>query len=276
MDDHRAVVFDRGRVTAEDQIGAIELELALAPSGLGLARSRGNEALCWSSKPRSNRGRGEALGGSWPPRAERRSGARQDPRSPSPGGAQGRHDASSSDVISADDYDVSLVVHAWTLVLRNDALEDRYPGGLGSFEAVVPNASFHCDDHLAGVSFMSYADVKRFGLKVLDTSDLVGFVDGSWCDLVPVDQIDGPNARCDWLELEKHADGYTHCWLSGTAPGELVAYSGWTPESSQELQSYLSSELEPVTIWHASPQEAFDAGGARAAMVKETGDIVYY
>lgn len=51
---------------------------------------------------------------------------------------------------------MSIVVEAWTLVVRRDALEARFPRGTEAFEAEVPNASFHRHDHLAGASFLDY------------------------------------------------------------------------------------------------------------------------
>lgn len=174
---------------------------------------------------------------------------------------------------------MSLVVEAWTLVVRRDALEARFPGGTEAFEAEVPNASFHCDDHLAGASFLDYRAVKDFGLRLMAKSDLAGFVAGAWQDLVPVDAIDGPNARCDWIEIEKHPDGYTCCWLAGTEPGKLAARRGWTPEDARSLRSFrpseMQEELEPVIPLYADPRQALARAGIQPWIVKETGEVLY-
>jgi hypothetical protein len=90
-----------------------------------------------------------------------------------------------------------------------------------------------------------------------------------------VNQIDGPNARCDWLELDKHADGYMVGWLSGQAPGESVSREGWTPELSRSLRSYRPSEIQRVSKWSASPEQALASASEEAAIVKATGQIVY-
>lgn len=174
---------------------------------------------------------------------------------------------------------MSLVVEAWTLVVRRDALEARFPGGTAAFEAEVPNASFHCDDHLAGASFLDYWTLKDLGLRLLAKSDLAGFIDGAWQDLVPVDAIDGPNARCDWIEIETHPDGYTFCWLSGTEPGKLAARRGWTPEDARSLRSFrpseIQEELEPVIPLYTDPRDALDRAGLQPWIVKETGEVLY-
>lgn len=173
---------------------------------------------------------------------------------------------------------MSIVVQAWTLVLRTDALQLRYPGGVDAFQAEVRNRCSR-DEHLVGVSFMAYPDLKDFGLKVLDASRLVGFVDGAWQDLAPADQVDGPNARCDWLEFAQHPDGYAFCWLAGKEPGGLATREGWTPDESRTLRSILRSEvvekLEPILLLHSTPQRAAEMAGVEAAIMKETGQVVY-
>lgn len=40
---------------------------------------------------------------------------------------------------------------------------------------------------------------------------------------------------CDWIEHERHPDGYEMSWLAGTEPGTLAAPEWWTPEQSRGI-----------------------------------------
>src|SRR5947209_18921431 len=102
---------------------------------------------------------------------------------------------------------MSLVIEAWTLVVRRDALAARFPGGIEEFERRVPTSTFHADEYLTGASFMLYDDLKNFGLELLNDSELIGWEDETWHDMVPVENVDGPRPN-DWLEFAKHPEGY--------------------------------------------------------------------
>jgi hypothetical protein len=174
---------------------------------------------------------------------------------------------------------MSIVIEAWTLVVRIDAVQSRYPGGVEAFLRSVPNRSFHRDTHLAGVSFFTFEEVQGFGLDIQAKSGLGAFIHGAWQHMVPTDQVDGVPSTCDWLEVEKHPEGFTHCWLKGTEAGEVAARDGWTLEDSRALRHFLPAEaeekLQPVTLLHGSIQAAIEMAGVQGVVEKDTGRLLY-
>jgi hypothetical protein len=144
---------------------------------------------------------------------------------------------------------MAVLIEAINVVIQLEALRERYPGGIASFEENVPNRSYCADDHLARIGFLQPKEMEAFA-EGLDQLGLRAIVDGKCADFAIVDQKHGPIADCDWLEWGRHVDGFNLAWLAGTKPGAIVVPEGWTLEDSLNVDAVL-------------PRDTSGAGGER-------------
>ncbi|WP_439598216.1 hypothetical protein [Falsiroseomonas sp.] len=132
---------------------------------------------------------------------------------------------------------MAVLVEGISVVVRADAIEVRYPGGLDAFEAAIPNQTACSDGEMVRVGFMVPADVEAY-VRSLQAAGLVWQRDGAAQDLVVVDQQSGPLMRCDWLEARRvglGADGrqrVTIARLIGSHAAGLATPPGWRFEGS--------------------------------------------
>ncbi len=95
---------------------------------------------------------------------------------------------------------MAVLVEAISVIMRADAIRDRYPSGWPGFEKNVPNETLCCDNELARVGFMNPNDCESF----VDGLGRVGIVylnDGNSQDIVVADQMQGFTTPCDWAEF---------------------------------------------------------------------------
>jgi hypothetical protein len=121
---------------------------------------------------------------------------------------------------------MSVLIEAITVVLRNDAVDRCFPGGMPVLAKSSPNPTFRTDGTLAAIGFMAPADVEVY-ILALEKAGLQFVERGRCCDIAVIDEIHGPTVRCDWVEIGTDSDGTRFAWLRGTAPGAMVAYASW-------------------------------------------------
>jgi hypothetical protein len=134
---------------------------------------------------------------------------------------------------------MSVLVEALSLIVPRKVLDVSYPGGTEAFlnkMNIPPLLCRHAcsDDALVSVSFHGTEDATVVGNELLDLG-IVAVDDDHFYELAFVDQAKGPTMPCDWIEWQKHEEGYTSCWLAGTDPEPLHTPEGWTPQQSQNL-----------------------------------------
>jgi hypothetical protein len=112
---------------------------------------------------------------------------------------------------------MAVLVEAISVIVRRDAIDEKYRGGWTAFVGTGPNGTLCYDDQIARVSFMAPDAVERFvdhlrreGLEFLDH--------GIAQDLVVVDQQKGPTTACQWLEFgrvpfENSGGSVSVCWF---------------------------------------------------------------
>jgi len=133
---------------------------------------------------------------------------------------------------------MSVLIEAISVVLRRDAIDERYVGGWDAFQEHVPNATLCTDGRLARVGFMGPPDAQAF-IADLQGNGLRFLVDGVATDLAVVDQQQGPLHPSRWLgfgKLQLETGGtVAMSWMSETggmgpneAPGPLATPPGWT------------------------------------------------
>lgn len=132
---------------------------------------------------------------------------------------------------------MSVLVEAFTLVVRRPSLERAYPGGTSAFlrairqlpnpprfacdgDPLLVNVSFECTDHV--VEAMAH----------LEANGLNEEADGEAADFVYLDQHEGPVLPCSWLTWERFTDTVTVAWVAGAEPGALAAPADWVPSDA--------------------------------------------
>ena len=133
---------------------------------------------------------------------------------------------------------MSVLVEAHSIIVRCDAIHERYAGGWESFIAEVPNRTLCFDGEIARVGFMSPADAKAYA-NYLEYRGLSGDEKGRTADIAAVFQLSGLKVPCDWLEfgridLSTHCPSASvaYCKLQGSACRQLTTPPRWKYEGS--------------------------------------------
>jgi hypothetical protein len=95
---------------------------------------------------------------------------------------------------------MAVLIEGISVVVRADALRQKFPGGAEAFAKIVPNQTLCYDDDLFRVGFMSPVDVEWF-VEQLEDAGLEFLRDDEAVDLVVVDQFGGPTTKCTWLDV---------------------------------------------------------------------------
>ena len=144
---------------------------------------------------------------------------------------------------------MSVLVEAFSIIVRNDSLEARFPGGVTAYRDSVPNQTFCTDGSITRVGFLPSTDAEHWLESVLVEHGLgLDLTTGMSSTTVVVDQMKGPTRRCDWISVADHQDGYRYCWLSGTDPGVFVAPSYWTPSNTPDLSLLSQNDQGSPTV----------------------------
>ena len=124
-----------------------------------------------------------------------------------------------------------VLIEAINVIIRQDAIERSYPGGMVGYEFDCPNPTYCADMDIVRVGFMSPYDVQRW-VAELEKHSIILLQERQCIDIAVVDQVRGPTAPCDWLEFGRQPEGYTVAWLKGTVPHEIAVPKGWNVENS--------------------------------------------
>ncbi|MHC4833411.1 MAG: hypothetical protein ACYTFH_05900 [Planctomycetota bacterium] len=95
---------------------------------------------------------------------------------------------------------MSCLINGVAVVIRHEALESRYPGGVDAFLVSHEDIASCTDGEIVAVSPDSRIEAWRL-VASLEADGLVAFRDGWAGDLVLVGPQEGPEALCDWLEF---------------------------------------------------------------------------
>lgn len=149
-----------------------------------------------------------------------------------------------------EDKSVAVLIEGISVVVRREAIERSYPGGMVQYEADCPNQTFCADEHLARIGLMSPYDVQRW-VTELTEKGLVFLQDKRAIEIAVVDQTTGPTTPCDWLEFGNHDDGYVVAWLASTQPILVSVPVGWTLEDSltRHLRVIPNGEIRNQMKW---------------------------
>jgi hypothetical protein len=129
---------------------------------------------------------------------------------------------------------MAVLVEAISVVVRRDAVEARFAGGMPAFLQKIPNRTACNDSHLVRVGFMDTRDADAY-VGSLESAGLTFRRDDVTVDLAVVIQVKGPTVASPWLEFKNiDTDGkkLSICWLAGQLPEGIAVPQGWTYERS--------------------------------------------
>ncbi|GEP61619.1 hypothetical protein [Reyranella soli] len=166
-----------------------------------------------------------------------------------------------------------VLVEAFSVIVRADAIKARHDGGWEDFREGVLNQSLTCDNELARVGFMTREDVDRY-IAVLERKGLRFLKDGQAKDIAIVDQWAGLLTPCDWLEVGQmggEAGSVAACRLIGSVETQLFTPEGWRYEgSASQTLRYVSKGEMDETLEYLGRQDHLDVYRERA-----TGKLLY-
>ena len=118
---------------------------------------------------------------------------------------------------------MAVLAEMYSVVVRVQTLNRRYPGGVDAYEANCPNSSFCSDGEVCRIGFMPWADVQSCleSLKRFDITIKSG-------EVAIVREDKGVLLASDWLEFHC-VDGTPMCRRVDSKVQFMVAPPGWAP-----------------------------------------------
>lgn len=150
---------------------------------------------------------------------------------------------------------MAVVVEAYTVIIRREAVRRAFAGDESAFEARLPNLSGAKDQHLYRVGFFDYFDAEAFITRVLTPSGLAWLQGEEAVDLSLVEQHRGLHHYTPWLEvgqLPVTGGNVTAAWFAGAPPGELALHQQFNYEKYSGLQR---QTIEETTKWPSVPTD---------------------
>ncbi len=134
---------------------------------------------------------------------------------------------------------MAVLVEANSVIVRVQAIRERYAGGWNEFAEAVPNGTLCTDDDVARVGFMNPDDCAAY-IAGLESHGLTFLDDGQSQDIAVAPQTDGITVPCDWLEFGQFdiAPGQriAVAQLKGTASRQIFCPQNWAYEKSLSRQ----------------------------------------
>jgi hypothetical protein len=130
---------------------------------------------------------------------------------------------------------MAVLVEANSVVVRVQAVHERYAGGWAAFDETVPNNTLCSDNEVARVGFMDPNDAEAF-IASLERHGLTFLNAGKSQNIAFAVQGSGITVPCDWLEYGnvdlKPGATVAAVQLKGTKSQQVVCPEGWAYERS--------------------------------------------
>src|SRR5436190_2105454 len=130
---------------------------------------------------------------------------------------------------------MSVVIEAFSVVVRNSTLDAKYAGGLENYRQDCPNDSFCADECLSRAGFMARTDADFF-VAQLAAKGLMPYRKGAAEDVALANASDGLLHPCPWLELGRWGKAVI-AWLADTKRGDVHAPKNWNADRQVQLVS---------------------------------------
>jgi hypothetical protein len=132
---------------------------------------------------------------------------------------------------------MAVLIEAISVVILRASLMRAFEGNWEEFAQAVPNDTMCSDDELVRVGFMTPHDVEHY-VRQLQAKGLSYLEREQAIDVVVVDQMRGPMARCKWAEFGHVALDHDEkrriavCRLQGSNSSSVATPNGWSFGSS--------------------------------------------
>ena len=90
---------------------------------------------------------------------------------------------------------MGLLIEAYVVVVKNDSIQNKYPGEFDSFAEIIITGVFYSDGQMAGFGYMDRGDGKTFVKKLREE----GLMED---DFAYVAQTEGEIYPAEWLRLK--------------------------------------------------------------------------
>jgi hypothetical protein len=156
---------------------------------------------------------------------------------------------------------MAVLIEATSVLVRLEAVREKFPGGWAGFQNRVPNKTLCSDDELARIGFMSPGDTKMY-VEDLERCGLVYLSDGEASDIVVADQLRGPLRPCPWIEFGRVSiEGGTvaACRLKGSRSMKLFTPDGWSYQGSlSQTYGFVPNDAAHASLKFVEHREGFD------------------
>lgn len=147
---------------------------------------------------------------------------------------------------------MAVLIEAVSVIVRMEAIQNKFFGGISAFYAAIPNDTYCSDGSLCRVGFMSDADA-HFYMSELMRNGLHRPLDNKEnTDIAYAQQDVGLVRPCSWLTTGPFViDHENHtvlaCSLNNDSQQGLAVPPHWSYEQYASLQKYRLDEIESVT-----------------------------
>jgi hypothetical protein len=144
---------------------------------------------------------------------------------------------------------LTVLIEAFSVIIRTEAIREKYFGGVKSFMDDVPNSTFCTDGSIIRIGFMSFDDA-FFYIAMLKTKGLHNpYKDEENTDIAYAMQGDGVVSKCSWLITEKliiagKNHEITACSLTGDTQQGLSVPLNWSYEQYASLSLINDKDFE--------------------------------
>jgi hypothetical protein len=157
---------------------------------------------------------------------------------------------------------MAVLVEAISVIIRVQAIQERYEGGWTSFVRSVPNQTLCSDNELARIGFMAPDDCKAF----VDSLDRVGIAfvrNGQSQEIVIADQMHGFTVPCEWADYGRveisQGQTVSAAQLKGSSTRQVYCPEGWKYEGSLSQQfEFVPSGKEEKSLRFLRHEQGLD------------------
>jgi len=157
---------------------------------------------------------------------------------------------------------MAVLLEAFSVVVRNETIEAKYPGGMKGYWVDCMYRSFCCDEYVTRVGFREFRLMRQFVQNLLELGIRVEHED-EFIEVAIIDQLFGMQAGCRWLTIAHHPDGFVFAALRGDLSPEVHKPSGWChagslSEWAERMRADGVDTTDPVAVAAASIDESDD------------------
>jgi hypothetical protein len=171
---------------------------------------------------------------------------------------------------------MAVLADGFSVIVRKEALERTFPGGLAAYQRQVPNETYCHDDQLCRVGFMTEGDAVAHARRLV-AAGLTGPAEGPSPDVALVCSKAGVFGPCDRLDLRMvwlKSDGQSVSVMLARLPGDdatrFAAPAGWRPTPLNLISAAdLEANYELVKV------DRKDQGSVETYRHRQTGELVY-